>query len=118
MKTARGIAAAISTVPSATPEPVSCSASQASAMKWNWSPMSEMVSPVNTRRKSGSLSGSSIAGPPCGSSGVATGVLVVGVAVVSNPHSTEMTTPSPVSSSASTMVPVVLVSTACSMSAA
>ena len=84
MKTARGMAAAIRTVPSARPDPVSCSASQASAMKWNWSPISEMLSPAKMSRKSCNRSGSSMAGPLGGSSGMATGVLaVVGVAVVS-----------------------------------
>ncbi len=50
MKTARGMAAVMRTVPSARPEPVSCSASQASATKWNWSPSTLIVSPANTSR--------------------------------------------------------------------
>ena len=41
-----------STVPSARPEPVSWSASQVSATKWNWSPRTLIVSPVKRSRKS------------------------------------------------------------------
>ena len=51
------MATVMSTVPSATPEPVSWSVSQASATKWNWSPSSEMLSPLKTNRKSRSRSG-------------------------------------------------------------
>ncbi len=55
--TARGIWAASSTVPSASPEPVTWSTSQASATKWNWSPSSETVSPDQSSRKSRTASG-------------------------------------------------------------
>src|SRR6266550_3449477 len=57
MNSARGMAVVIRTVPSATPDPVSCSVSQAIATKWNWSPSREMLSPLNTNRKSRSRRG-------------------------------------------------------------
>ena len=50
MKMARGMAAVMRTVPSASPDPVIWSASQASATKWNWSPSTLIVSPAKTSR--------------------------------------------------------------------
>ena len=49
---ARGTAIAISTVPTARPEPVSEMTSHDSATKWNWSPISEIASLVHSSRKS------------------------------------------------------------------
>ena len=113
MKIARGTAATISTVPSATPELVSCRVSQASAMKWNWSPIREIVSPVKISRKSRTRNGCRREGvaarwrrrPPARS-------------LRSLCYSVLIWMPSPFSSSESTMVPMVSLSTACSMSAA
>ena len=50
--TARGTAIAISTVPSARPEPVSEITSHDRAMNWNWSPTTEIASLPQSRRKS------------------------------------------------------------------
>ncbi len=73
MKAARGTAAVMSTVPSATPEPVSWSVNQARATKWKWSPTTEIVSPPKRSRKSRSRRGRSSAGPRSSMAGEASG---------------------------------------------
>ena len=51
-RAARGTAIAISTAPSASPEPVSEITSHDSATKWNWSPTTEIASLAHSSRKS------------------------------------------------------------------
>ena len=69
--TARGRPAISSTAPRARPEPVIWRVSQASATKWNWSPRSEIVSPVNRSRKSRPASGRNMRPSPAGAAATA-----------------------------------------------
>lgn len=62
MKTARGIAATAMTLPIANRSPVNFKTSHGNATNDNWSPMSEIVAPIQKRRNSRILRGSRIEG--------------------------------------------------------